>query len=95
MSVLTGVKNYPNCECQWCDVKGLIYDNIDLGCIRYSILIHEKYSQLFFIPKAIEVGESVSQRELSSQMEINISSVHYAMKNLIQMMPYESVAERN
>ena len=38
----------------------------------------------FHILKTIEVDASVSQRKLSSQMELNVASVNFALKNLIQ-----------
>ena len=38
----------------------------------------------FQILKTIEVDSSVSQRKLSSQMELNVSSVNYALQNLVK-----------
>jgi DNA-binding MarR family transcriptional regulator len=38
----------------------------------------------FQILKTIEADASVSQRKLSSQMELNVASVNFALKNLIQ-----------
>ncbi len=38
----------------------------------------------FQILKAIEADDSVSQRRLSSQMKLNVASVNFALKNLIQ-----------
>jgi predicted transcriptional regulator len=38
----------------------------------------------FHILKTIEADASVSQRKLSSQMELNVASVNFAMKSLIQ-----------
>ncbi len=39
----------------------------------------------FQILKTIEIDSSISQRGLSSQMEINVASVNHAMTRLIQM----------
>jgi ribosomal protein S25 len=38
----------------------------------------------FQILKTIEVDSSVSQRKLSSQMELNVSSVNFALQNLVK-----------
>ncbi len=44
----------------------------------------KKDHNYFHILKTIESDSSVSQRMLSSQMELNVASVNFAMKNLIQ-----------
>ncbi len=38
----------------------------------------------FQILKTVEADSSVSQRKLSSQMELNVASVNFALKRLIQ-----------
>ncbi len=38
----------------------------------------------FYILKTIERDSSVSQRKLSSQMELNVASVNFALKNLVK-----------
>lgn len=38
----------------------------------------------FYILKTIEEDSSVSQRKLSSQMELNVASVNFALKNLVK-----------
>ena len=38
----------------------------------------------FYILKTIEGDSSVSQRKLSSQMELNVASVNFALKNLVK-----------
>ncbi|MHC4270333.1 MAG: winged helix-turn-helix transcriptional regulator [Planctomycetota bacterium] len=38
----------------------------------------------FYILKTIEADSSVSQRKLSSQMELNVASVNFALKNLVK-----------
>ena len=44
----------------------------------------EKEQTDFYILKTIENNASVSQRKLSSQMELNVASVNFALKRLIQ-----------
>ncbi len=44
----------------------------------------EKEQTYFHILKTIENNASVSQRKLSSQMELNVASVNFALKRLIQ-----------
>ncbi len=44
----------------------------------------KKDQNYFHILKTIEEDESVSQRKLSSQMELNVASVNFALKSLIQ-----------
>jgi DNA-binding Lrp family transcriptional regulator len=44
----------------------------------------EKEQTDFYILKTIENDASVSQRKLSSQMELNVASVNFALKRLIQ-----------
>ena len=44
----------------------------------------EKEQTDFHILKTIENNASVSQRKLSSQMELNVASVNFALKRLIQ-----------
>ena len=39
----------------------------------------------FQILKTVEADSSVSQRKLSSQIELNVASVNFAMNRLIQM----------
>jgi DNA-binding MarR family transcriptional regulator len=48
----------------------------------------------FHILKAIETDSSVSQRKLSSQMDLNVASVNFALKSLIQK-GYITMSGRN
>jgi len=60
---------------------------------RYCIIIYQvisggggmkKEHNDFQILKTVEADSSVSQRKLSSQMELNVASVNFALKRLIQ-----------